>query len=147
MEPVSAIAGITIATGTSLQAITNLVNRIQDGPRHVRELSEDIHHLETFLQHAEEVLRVDGISDSVVSGSARDLIRTIQALNRDLEQLCRKVKKGQNPQDTDEIQRLKWYFSEKKCHKIQVRIKHYRDELSRSIELINLCVHLNPCDA
>lgn len=143
MDPVSAIAGITIAAVTTLQAITNLVNRIQNGPQHVRELAQDIQSLEIYIQHAEEVLRVDGISDSPVTGIANGLVRTVQTLNQELEKLCQKVTKRKHSGDKDEIQRLRWFFSERKCQKVQSRIKFYRDELSRSIELINLWVLLN----
>lgn len=142
MDLFSASVGIAVAAGTTIHAIANLVNRIQDGPQHVKELSDDIQHLESFLHHAEEVLRVDGVSDSVVSGTANSLIRTIQALNHELQQISHKFK-GKDPSAKDEIQRLKWFFSEQKCRKIQARITYYRGELSRSIELMNLWVHLN----
>jgi hypothetical protein len=83
MEPVSAALGNTIAAGTTIQTIADLINRIQDGSQHVRELSEDIRHLDDFLRHAGEVLRVDEISDSVVSDTANGLIQIIQTFNRE----------------------------------------------------------------
>lgn len=143
MDPVSAIAGITIAAATTLEAITNLVNRIQNGPKHVRELAEDIHNLKTYIQHAEEVLRVDGVSDSTATAAANGLLRTIRALNDELEQLHHRIKKGKNSGDKEEIQRLRWFLNEGKCQKLRLRIKFYREELSRSIELINLWVQPN----
>lgn len=143
MDPFSAALGITIAAGTTIQTIADLINRIQDGPQHVKDLSEDIRHLDCFLHHAQEVLRVDCISDSVLSDTANGLIQTIQKLNRELEQLSYQVKKGKGLQGKDEIRRFKWLFSERICRKLQARIKFYRDELSCSIELMNLWVHSN----
>ena len=140
MDPVSAIAGITIAAGTTLEVTTNLVARIQNGPRLVRELADEIGNLQIYIQHAEEILRVDGISNSTLISTANGLLRTIQALNQELEQLHCNVQNSKHSGDKDDIRRLKWFFNARKCQQIQSRIKFYRDELSRSIELINLCV-------
>ena len=118
MEPVSAALGITIAAGTTIQTIADLINRIQDGPQHVKEPSEDVRPLDCFFHQAEEVLRSEGISDSVMSGAANGLIQTIEVLNRELEQLSHKVKKGNSLRDND-IQRVKWLRSERKCRKTQ----------------------------
>ena len=140
MDPVSAIVGITIAAGTTLEVTTNLLARIQNGPRRVRELADEIRNLQIYIQHAREILRVDGISDSTMISAANGLLRKIQALNQELEQLYHNVQKSKDSGDKDDIRRLKWFFKERKCQQIQSRIKSYRDELSRSIELINLCV-------